>query len=66
MEPREALQELPSLTGLRALAALAVFLSHAAFFVSPLIPGFRVAFLGYVGVSVFFAVSGVVLAWSNP
>jgi peptidoglycan/LPS O-acetylase OafA/YrhL len=64
--PRGPVRDLPSLTGLRAPAALVVFLTHCAVFVSPLIPVFGIASLGYVGVTFFFAISGAVLAWSNP
>lgn len=72
--------KLPSLTGLRFIAALAVFLFHTALLYSPIPPygslnPFADADLastyshllskgGYLGVSFFFVLSGFVLTWS--
>lgn len=52
---------LPSLTGTRAVAALAVLITH----VTGLYPGLWPVFttIGPVGVSFFFALSGFVLTW---
>jgi peptidoglycan/LPS O-acetylase OafA/YrhL len=58
-------RDLRSLTGLRAPAALLVFLTHTTDFAAPHIPGWRVTYLGYVGVTLFFVLSGVVLGWSS-
>ncbi|GAA5051709.1 acyltransferase family protein [Nocardia callitridis] len=62
---------LPSLTGLRWIAALMVFATHAAFQPGLLPPGdVSMAFMdvvkmgGYVGVGFFFVLSGFVLTWS--
>ncbi|GAB2898091.1 acyltransferase family protein [Streptomyces mayteni] len=62
---------LHSLTGLRWVAALMVFLSHALILPAAVPPGDFgesvsefVALGGYVGVSVFFVLSGFVLTWS--
>lgn len=55
---------LDSLTSLRFFAALFVVLLHAGSDLSPF-PGFEKIFsLGYVGVTFFFILSGVVLAWT--
>ncbi|GAA2673886.1 MULTISPECIES: acyltransferase [Actinosynnema] len=72
---------LPSLTGLRFLAALLVFCFHATLFDSPIPPndpinpfadealarGLEQLFskAGYLGVSFFFVLSGFVLTWSS-
>ncbi|MEJ2852384.1 MULTISPECIES: acyltransferase family protein [unclassified Saccharothrix] len=72
---------LPSLTGLRFLAALLVFFFHITLFDSPIPPndpinpfadeglarGLEWLFskAGYVGVSFFFVLSGFVLTWSS-
>ena len=54
---------LPSLTGLRFVAALLVVLFHVnQLFAAPWLD---VAKLGYVGVSFFFVLSGFVLTWSG-
>lgn len=71
---------LPSLTGLRFLAALAVFGFHVTLFNSPIPPNDPVtpfadrdladalalvfSKAGYLGVSFFFVLSGFVIAWS--
>lgn len=71
---------LPSLTGLRFLAALAVFGFHITLFNSPIPPNDAVnpfqnhglaetletvfSKAGYLGVSFFFVLSGFVIAWS--
>lgn len=71
---------LPSLTGLRFLAALAVFGFHITLFNSPIPPNGAVnpfrdhglaqtletvfSKAGYLGVSFFFVLSGFVIAWS--
>ncbi|WP_165372807.1 acyltransferase family protein [Pengzhenrongella frigida] len=54
-------RDLPSLTSLRAGAALAVFVFHLGLFGVVSIPG---ATMGYTGVSFFFVLSGFVLTWS--
>ncbi|QKW10549.1 acyltransferase [Streptomyces sp. NA04227] len=72
--------QLPSLTGLRFLAALIVFLYHASYLAGPLRPTAPINFFndpdiaqpvadffqpaGRIGVSFFFVLSGFVLAWS--
>ncbi|MEJ3742523.1 acyltransferase [Actinomycetes bacterium KLBMP 9797] len=71
---------LPSLTGLRFLAALLVFVFHASLLYSPVPPHTQVSpyrdaavadaiwavvnKAGFVGVSFFFVLSGFVLTWS--
>lgn len=60
--------KLDSLTGLRWLAALAVFLFHVTdAFSSPLFRSVRPAFAeaGVLGVTAFFVLSGFVLTWSR-
>ena len=54
---------LRSLTGLRCPAAMLVFLSHIAYISKPYVPALRPASLGYLGVQMFFVLSGLVLAW---
>lgn len=65
---------LPSLTGLRAPAAFAVFAYHLEWLTAGLIRGGydtvadvieHVTLRGYVGVSFFFILSGFVLSWSQ-
>ena len=71
---------LPSLTGLRFLAALLVFMTHSSMSINPLRPTEPVSFFsdhgivtsmsdffqpaGPIGVSFFFVLSGFVLTWS--
>ncbi|MEU1709158.1 acyltransferase [Streptomyces sp. NPDC005706] len=54
---------LPSLTGLRWIAALAVFLNHVATLL-PLPDARPVLILGSSGVTFFFVLSGFVLTWT--
>jgi len=79
--PPDSGSRLPSLTGLRFLAALSVFLFHSSLASSPIPPngpvtpfadqGFAhgyAAVLGHagpLGVSFFFVLSGFVLTWSS-
>ncbi len=59
---------LPALTGLRFVAALLVVLFHYQFLVPGLArsaaPGARVIHAGFVGVSIFFVLSGFILAYT--
>lgn len=59
---------LPALTGLRAVAALLVVLFHYKYIVPGLgqsaAPGARVIQAGFVGVSLFFVLSGFILAYT--
>ena len=59
---------LPALTGLRFVAALLVVLFHYQFLVHGLAqsaaPGARVIQAGFVGVSIFFVLSGFILAYT--
>lgn len=59
---------IPSLTGLRAVAALLVVLFHYKYIVPGLgqstAPGARVIQAGFVGVSLFFVLSGFILAYT--
>jgi peptidoglycan/LPS O-acetylase OafA/YrhL len=58
-------QRLPSLTGLRYLAAAMVVFHHAAPVLAAGSWWEHVSAGGYVGVSFFFVLSGFVLAWSH-
>src|SRR5215210_4372580 len=61
--PARNLDRLPRLTGLRAVAALVVFAHHVR-----LVAEWRsgeVLEVGYLGVSLFFVLSGFVLAWAT-
>jgi peptidoglycan/LPS O-acetylase OafA/YrhL len=64
--PHPRRPELRALTGLRAVAALAVVVSHVG--VPPSLPErvARIAHWGYVGVPLFFMLSGVVLGYNYP
>jgi len=64
--PPDVNLQLPTLTGLRGVAALMVFTRHIYVEVEDVIPA--IAFLGdigYSGVTFFFILSGYVLAWST-
>lgn len=52
-----------ALTGVRIVAALSVFFSHAATTIVPPLP-YALMKAGYNGVTVFFVLSGFVLAWN--
>lgn len=54
---------LDSLTGLRWVAALAVFFAHLDYLAPSLV---TVTWIGACGVALFFVLSGFVLAWSAP
>lgn len=56
---------LDSLTSLRFVAALLVFLVHAALLLPDLPVSGRIFFAGPTGVGFFFILSGFVLAWSS-
>ncbi|WP_327723616.1 acyltransferase [Streptomyces europaeiscabiei] len=63
----QRVRRLPSLTGLRFLAAFSVFISHAAFF-GGTAAGVDLSYLyplGAMGVSFFFILSGFVLTYSS-
>jgi peptidoglycan/LPS O-acetylase OafA/YrhL len=69
--PSETQHRLPSLTGLRFVAAFMVFAFHATWYVGmfpgPVFPkalAFVTSTAGNLGVSFFFILSGFVLAWS--
>ena len=59
---------IPALTGLRAIAAILVVLFHYKYIVPGLgaspAPGARVIQTGFVGVSLFFVLSGFILAYT--
>lgn len=57
--PNSYPRELPSLTSLRAFAALLVFVFHLGQWGLPLHAGY----IGYVGVAFFYVLSGFVLTW---
>ena len=68
--PRSSPSRLPSLTGMRFIAAALVFFFHS-FAISPLASQFGMANAGlligpagYIGVTFFFVLSGFVLTWS--
>lgn len=68
-EIRSAGERLPTLTGMRWLAALSVFVYHGVWETFPAqlfgsSTGRLTSNLGWVGVSFFFMLSGFVLAWS--
>lgn len=62
-EPSYRPTRLDSLTGLRWLAALAVFFTHLEVLAPSLV---TLTWVGGCGVALFFALSGFVLAWSAP
>jgi peptidoglycan/LPS O-acetylase OafA/YrhL len=80
-DPQHRRPPLPSLTGLRFLAALLVVLTHTSLLFNPLKPTAQVSFFGDkglavwwdnffksagpVGVSFFFVLSGFVLTWAS-
>jgi len=57
-------RDLPSLTGLRFIAAGLVFLFHVSGWGVVAQPRWHIAQFGFVGVAFFFILSGVVLTWS--
>jgi peptidoglycan/LPS O-acetylase OafA/YrhL len=60
-------KELRSLTGLRAVAALFVFCFHTSGYGDRVSNFWRIADVGFCGVSFFFILSGLVLTWAtNP
>src|SRR4051794_25894239 len=64
--PHARKPELKALTGLRAVAAIAVVVSHVG--VPRSLPEHvaKIAHWGYIGVPLFFMLSGVVLAYNYP
>src|SRR5262245_42651062 len=64
--PHERRPELKALTGLRAVAAIAVVMSHVG--VPKGLPEefAKIAHWGYIGVPLFFMLSGVVLGYNYP
>ncbi|MFI5896235.1 acyltransferase family protein [Actinoplanes sp. NPDC051513] len=64
--PHARKPELKALTGLRAIAAIAVVVSHVG--VPKSLPEHvaKIAHWGYIGVPLFFMLSGVVLAYNYP
>jgi peptidoglycan/LPS O-acetylase OafA/YrhL len=57
-------RDLPSLTGLRWVAAFLVFAFHSAGYGVTTTPWWHLTRFGFIGVSFFFVLSGVVLTWS--
>src|SRR4051794_39466872 len=58
-------RHLPALTGIRFLAAMHVVIFHSADWASWTVPALReVASSGYVAVSMFFVLSGLILAYT--
>jgi len=57
--------QLPSLTGLRFFAAIAVMFYHLHLYFTPISESLALFACGYVGVSFFFILSGFVLTWSH-
>lgn len=64
--PHASKAEILALTGLRAVAALAVVLSHTGLPASAPAPLHNAVGWGHVGVTLFFMLSGVVLAYNYP
>jgi len=60
-----ARRDLPSLTGLRFVAALMVFGFHSAGYGVTTTPWWHLPQFGFLGVAFFFVLSGVVLTWSS-
>jgi peptidoglycan/LPS O-acetylase OafA/YrhL len=60
-----ARRDLPSLTGLRFVAALMVFGFHSAGYGLAATAWWHLPQFGFLGVAFFFVLSGVVLAWSS-
>jgi peptidoglycan/LPS O-acetylase OafA/YrhL len=58
-------RDLPSLTGLRFVAALMVFAFHTSGYGVTTTGWWRLPQFGFVGVAFFFVLSGVVLTWSS-
>src|SRR3954470_17084064 len=58
-------RDLPSLTGLRWVAALLVFAFHSAGYGVLTTSWWHLTRFGFIGVSFFFVLSGVVLTWSS-
>jgi len=58
-------RDLPSLTGLRFVAALMVFGFHSAGYGVSTTPWWHLPQFGFLGVAFFFVLSGVVLTWST-
>lgn len=59
-------REILALTGVRALAAIAVVVHHITLPESAPEPLRQIAAAGYIGVPLFFMLSGLVLAWNYP
>lgn len=58
-------RDLPSLTGLRFVAALMVFGFHSSGYGVTTTPWWHLPQFGFLGVAFFFVLSGVVLTWST-